>query len=1222
MNYELLKYKYKMKNTNKTDISIFDSFKSSYLILSLLVAIATGLVCGYYYHKSPKHTIPIGEFQKELLVKEKQAAKTIDEMNNIIIHSSTDSLIHYPFANNDISYYVFEKNEMVFWSDNQLDISSIALPDSTDWHFIQLPNAYCVSRLLTFETRKILALITIKNNYPYENKELNNRFAKGFNIDKHIQIVKGSDTDKLAVFCSHGSYLFTLAESKTPVFNETLAHIGLIAYSLAFLIFFILYARIPVFILKKTISLTTFSLFAGIAGILIGLCVYFNIPSLLFWSNLFTPFQYASNSFLASISHLTVVTGYLISTIYLFYIYTDTDKYKTMTSRVLLLMVYILYFVLIYYLLRSLIYNSSIQIDILQFKDFSVVSIWIHFLMVVWGLGLALLFFKTHIWFKKNLMLRFTFLIEICSAVLMYFLSKQAFTEDSIRISISFVVLCMSFYLPYLFPKYKNIYGFVACWVLFFTLFIVWSSFTMNKTKRFEKYKVLAQNISANGNSENDRMADILLEELDTHIKNDRKLDRLVARHDTLSAANDYLDKTYLRGFWNKYDIRLNVTSVHTGLYKEYIQYITNGGSRLKGTHFYSIPANENNITYIGVFQSDFIPSDSLFFFMEFYPRRNFKSYSFPNLLIASAPDIQTHLDIAVAKYENQKLVYSSGRIDYPQDINWIQKDTSNYYSFRSIGHKHYVYSPNANTHIVITELQIHRRMAYFLYFVYFFLAVFTISSLFVWGFLLSTRKEKFRLGLTSKFQYTFITLLVISFIGTFFVSINFIQQKYQEEQIANLENKKSYIQKALQERYYWNQDLNAVNSQALNLDLQDLSYIYHTDIHVYNNSGVLVGSSQPIIFYKNLISNRIAPIPFFAANTNMNQYEHIGQLKYLTGYTDFNNGDFMQIGYIAIPQFFSQDEIQSEIESFLAVIIQIYLIIIFLAILISIFIGNQLSAPLIMLENKLKEMRLGSRNEKIDYTQNDEIGQLVIQYNRTIDELEQSAKLLAKSERESAWKSMARQVAHEINNPLTPMKLSIQQLRRTKQMNDERFDDYFEKSTTMLVEQIDNLSRIAGTFSNFARMPEASFEKVDIAARLFSVVQLFMNNFEHIQIEYKGKEKDVFVYADPEQLVQVFNNLMKNAIQSIPDERAGEILISLQNNNEGINIDIKDNGVGIKSDIQDKLFVPNFTTKSTGMGLGLAIAKNIIELSGGTISFTTIVDETTTFTIKLPKAE
>ena len=1210
-----------MKQKDETDIKLIDSFKSNYLILGLVLAIATGLICGYFYQTSPKRAIPIGRFQKELVEKENLAAKTIDEINDIIIHSSTDSLIHYPFADNDISYYVFENNEMVFWSDNQLYVNSMAFPDSSDWHFMPLQNAYCISRIRTFESRKILALITIKKNYPYENAELNNTFASGFIIDKQVQVVKGKESDKLAVFGTGHHYLFSFAEPKTPVYNQTVAYIGLIAYALAFLIFFILYGRFPVLIRKKTIKLPTFlGLFAG-AGILVTACLYFNIPALFFWSKVFSPFQYASNPVLASISHLTIATGYMLSSIYLFYIYAETDKYVTMVSRVLLLNIYILYYVLIFYLLRGLIYNSSLQLSILHFKDFSVLSIWIHFLLLIWGLGLTLLFFKTHIWFKKNQLLRFTFVIELTCAVLMYYVCQKLSPDDSFRISISFVILCMSFYLPYLFPKYKNIYGFVACWVLFFTMFVVWNSFTIDKTKRFEKYKVLAQNISVNGNIENDRMADILLEELDVHINNDRKIDRLVTKHDTLAAANDYLDKTYLRGFWNKYDIRLNVTSVHSSLYKEYLQYITTVGSKIKSTHFYSIPANENNITYIGVFQSKYASTDSLFFFMEFYPRRNFKSYSFPDLLIASTPDIKTHLDIAIAKYENHKLVYSSGKINYPQDISWIPYQKSEYYTFRYDGHKHYVYSPNANTHIVITELQIHRKMAYLLYFVYFFLAVFTICSIFVWGFLISTRKEKFRLGLTTKFQYAFITLLIISFIGIFFVSVNFIQQKYQEEQISNLENKKSYIQKALQDRYYWNQDLNAINSQALNLDLQDLSYIYHTDIHVYNNNGVLVGSSQPIIFYKNLISNRISPAPFFAVNSNMNQYEHIGQLKYLTGYTDFNNGDFMQIGYIAVPQFFSQDEIRSEIESFLAVIIQIYLIIVVLAILISLFIGKQLSAPLIMLENKLKEMRLGSRNEKIDYTQNDEIGQLVIQYNLTIDELEQSAKLLAKSERESAWKSMARQVAHEINNPLTPMKLSIQQLRRTKQMNDERFDDYFEKSTTMLVEQIDNLSRIAGTFSNFARMPEASFKKVDIASKLFSVVQLFTNNFEHIQIEYEGKEHDVFVYADPEQLVQVFNNLLKNAIQSIPEERDGVIRIDFQETNEDIIIGITDNGIGIEKDIQDKLFVPNFTTKTTGMGLGLAIAKNIIELSGGKISFTTTVNESTTFTIQLPKA-
>ena len=268
------------------------------------------------------------------------------------------------------------------------------------------------------------------------------------------------------------------------------------------------------------------------------------------------------------------------------------------------------------------------------------------------------------------------------------------------------------------------------------------------------------------------------------------------------------------------------------------------------------------------------------------------------------------------------------------------------------------------------------------------------------------------------------------------------------------------------------------------------------------------------------------------------------------------------------------------------------------------------------MIENKLKKMRFGQRNEKIDYSVNDEIGQLVIQYNKTIEELEKSARLLAQTERESAWRTMARQIAHEINNPLTPMKLTIQQLQRTKRLKDERFDDYFDKSTEMLVEQIDNLSRIAGTFSNFARMPEARFERMDIAARLHSTVLLFVANNEEVELNYNGKTENVFVLADPEQMLQVFNNLLKNAIQAIPTDRNGRIEVSLTQQDKDVVITVADNGKGIPPELLEKVFIPNFTTKTTGMGLGLSITKNIVEMAGGTISFTTNENEGSTFTI------
>jgi len=1191
------------------------------LLIALFICIATGLVCEYFYQVSPRKAIQTEKFETQLIKKETEAAKTLDELKQILIHYSEDSLIYYPFTNSDISYYVFENDELVFWSDNHLDISNISLPDSTDWHYITLPNAHCVSRMLSYESTKILALITIKNNYPYENDRLINSFARGFDMDKRIRIVNGKSSDKNAVFCSHGNYLFSLSEPKTPIFNETWAAMGLFAFSLAFLIFFFLYSRAPLFVNKKTINLKIFIGLSISVGLFLGLCLYFNLPSLLFWNKIFTPFQYATNPFLASICHLTVATGYIISTIYLFYFHVEINTLKTPLNGVFLQIAYALYFGLVYFVLSGLIYNSSNQLSILNFNDFSIISLWIHFLILLWGIGLALLFIKIHTWFKNENRLKQAFITDCVLSILLSITYFIVLPGEAIRVSISYTALWLILYLPFIQRKQKNAYRFIAWWVLIFTAFLVWNSMILNSDKKCNKYKILAQNILINGNTENDRMADILLEELDIQINNDQNIGQFVSNTDSLAVANKYLNETYLRGFWSKYDMRLNVAAIHTDLYNEYDKFIKEVGTKVKKTHFYSIPATENNMSYIGVFQCKPVGADSISFFMVFYPRRHFKSYSFPNLLIAASPDIQTQLDISYARYEHRTLVYSSGSIEYPANSNWIPKKESDFFSIMHDNRMQYVYAPTYNTRIVITEQQIIDKTDYLLYFIYTYLAYFSFCWLVVWGFSLMKRKRHYRLGLTAKFQYAFMTLLILSFLGIFYVSVNFIRKKYQREQIDNLESKKNYIQKALQDMYYWNQDLNVENMQALNFDLQDLSYTYHTDIHVYNNRGVLVGSSQPVIFNKSLISNRISPTPYFTLNANMNQYEHIGKLNYLTAYTDFYNGDYLQIGYIAVPQFFSQEEIRSEIESFLAVIVHIYLIIIILAILLSLVIGKQLSAPLNMLENKLKEMRVGRRNEKIDYKLNDEIGQLVAQYNRTVDELEQSAMLLAKSERQSAWKSMARQVAHEINNPLTPMKLTIQQLQRTKKMGDERFNDYFEKSTRMLIEQIDNLSRIAGTFSNFARMPEAKFNRVDIAARLNSVVQLFSNNYEHVHLNYSGDEKDVFVYADSEQLVQVFNNLLKNAIQAIPTIRRGEIQITLRHTDQQVIIDIKDNGTGITEEDRDKLFVPNFTTKNTGMGLGLAIAKNIIDLSGGTITFSTRLNVGTTFTVILPKA-
>jgi two-component system nitrogen regulation sensor histidine kinase NtrY len=225
---------------------------------------------------------------------------------------------------------------------------------------------------------------------------------------------------------------------------------------------------------------------------------------------------------------------------------------------------------------------------------------------------------------------------------------------------------------------------------------------------------------------------------------------------------------------------------------------------------------------------------------------------------------------------------------------------------------------------------------------------------------------------------------------------------------------------------------------------------------------------------------------------------------------------------------------------------------------------------------------------------------------------------MLSRSERESAWREMAKQIAHEIKNPLTPMRLSVQHLLRSWKDNKENFDEYLEKVTRTLIEQIDNLSFIASEFSNFAKMPKAFNEEINIVEKIRSTLTLFANT-ENVDFIFEHESEHIMVYADKEQLSRVFINLLKNAIQAIPDARQGKVGISLVLNGKMVRVSITDNGKGIPEELQNKLFTPSFTTKSSGMGLGLSIVKNIIESFGGNITFKTKVNHGTTFIFELP---
>jgi nitrogen fixation/metabolism regulation signal transduction histidine kinase len=298
--------------------------------------------------------------------------------------------------------------------------------------------------------------------------------------------------------------------------------------------------------------------------------------------------------------------------------------------------------------------------------------------------------------------------------------------------------------------------------------------------------------------------------------------------------------------------------------------------------------------------------------------------------------------------------------------------------------------------------------------------------------------------------------------------------------------------------------------------------------------------------------------------------------------------------------------------------VLNIYVLLILITIGMAVIISDQITRPLRLIQQKFSEIKLGKKNELIVYRGRDEIAGLVDEYNRMVKELVKSMEMLARSERETAWREMAKQVAHEIKNPLTPMKLSVQHLQRSWKDNRENFDESLEKVTRTLIEQIDNLSFIASEFSNFAKMPKAFSEEINLIDSIRSTLTLFANT-DNIDLVFDHESQFIPVFADREQLSRVFINLIKNAIQSIPENRKGKIVISAVLTGNAVRIGVADNGKGIPEDLQGKLFTPSFTTKSSGMGLGLSIVKNIIESFSGNITFNTKVNHGTTFLIELP---
>ena len=451
--------------------------------------------------------------------------------------------------------------------------------------------------------------------------------------------------------------------------------------------------------------------------------------------------------------------------------------------------------------------------------------------------------------------------------------------------------------------------------------------------------------------------------------------------------------------------------------------------------------------------------------------------------------------------------------------------------------------------------------------------------------------------------------IILVAFVLTGTFSLYHFRAENKQYHFERLERKESaivshidYITKEFQGKNLTNPEWRELLAERL----PEISSVHHLDLGVYSKRGEFLGGSL-------LYTNDPKTLPSTITVDDAAKPGAAIPLKiaerppYLIGTRELRNANGELELIVRVPYEVSANTIPDEDYDFLRQLAFIYVVLFILGIIMALFLSNYISKNMRAVSERLKEFRLNQSNEKLDWRFKDEIGELISEYNIMVEKLEKTAVELAQSERESAWKEMAQQVAHEIKNPLTPMKLTLQMMQREKEV------DELHEMAGNLLEEIESLSHIAEAFSRFAQMPDMRLEAEDVSYLTNRAASLYLD--QGVRFIATGP---LHARVDKEQWTRVVHNLIKNALQSIPSDRDPEIVVTAAKADDKAMISVQDNGGGIPKDMQHKVFEPNFTTKTSGMGLGLALVKNLVNSFGGAIGFDTTT-EGTTFIIVLP---
>jgi signal transduction histidine kinase len=1150
---------------------------------------------------------------------------------------------------------------MKFWSDH-LAVPPPDLSDSADGdYFKKLSNGYytVVKKTLPGTDSSVqiiaLALIPVRSEFFLTTAYLPSKFIFSEGADKQVRLAEG--TSPFPVKSESGKTLFYLEKKPAAAvpYNDRQT-IFLRFAGLLFLFLFIhLFAEN---LARKKGAWLAVGIMAAILIAMRLLTYYYPQILNLRQFELFNPAIYGSNAIQRSLGDLLIN-----AVLFCWWVLFTWSQLKQLEnpgkefSRITRIIAGVVSLCLLIFctfvlasVIRSLVADSKISFDVTNF--FSLTRYTIVGFVVLACLSLSYYYFS-QLLFRFILPIipgkDFVIYFIICFAGLLFLTIRPGSPDVLFYLPVLVWLLVYTWLVNrkgVVFNGLRiNIAG-ILSWIFIFSVSIALIMLSQNKRVEWERRKAMADKLTFQSDPSSETRMSLAVKYLDNDFlysnfnlfKDEAENRRL---KDSIISAN-------YSASLNKFDTRLYVyDSANRPLYNddpltyEGLTIILNELSKpteTPGIYYYETSFEKFSYIKRMDITDSFMNKVGSFFVVS-----NLKTYSqdalFPELFKKNKKDDPENSPIySHAVYVKGRLVSQPGNYPFPV---WLQEKEvpKDEFERRSNGDFDELWYKASTEKVVVvarkkeTTIETITLFSY-IFCSFLFLVVFVqlVSFLLRAGFSSRRLRDMIQLNIRSQVHGTIIFISLFSFliIGlatiTFFINRNKLSNS--EKLSRTMKIMVNEMEKKLAEHSI-SDDVIKLYDSVTNTGLQrlvnDVSDIHGVDVNVYDLAGDLQVSSEANVYTQGVLSRKMDPGAFYHLARLRQvlhvQDESIGDFSYFSIYSPVRTDSGQVYAYVNIPYFTSKPELRQEISNFLVTIINLNAFIFLIAGLIALFITNRITHSFSIISEKMQEVNLGKMNEQIVWNRNDEIGGLVKEYNKMVGKLEESAVALAKSEREGAWREMARQVAHEIKNPLTPMKLHIQYLQKAISNNQPNVKELSASVANTLVEQIDHLAKIAADFSQFANIGNTSISTFDLHDVIASLKDLYTAD-NNVEFEWRPVDDKLFVEADKTQMNRLFTNLFANAVEACNGHLVCRIEVNEMRTDDIIRISIKDNGEGIAPEMQDRIFVPNFTTKSSGTGLGLAMCKSIVEKARGHIWFETEQGKGTTFYVELPLSD